>query len=218
VRFKGLTLDITARKQAEDQKNLLISVLDRQVKKLLARIAVVAKDCHHSVGTADECIRALDGRIQSMADAHALLSKHRWQGAPLAELIRRQLAFHASDANVVLAGSETTLSVSATQALAMVLHELVTNAARYGALSTPFGRVEVSWKHDTGADSRNLSIEWSEIGGPPIAAPPEFRYGLGIIRDVIPHELDGSVDLDLAPTGFCCKMEFPMVAEGEASS
>jgi two-component sensor histidine kinase len=114
----------------------------------------------------DEYVQALDRRIQSMADAHALLSQNQWDGVDLAELVRCQLAPHATDANAVIEGPNVTLTVVATQVLAMVLHELATNAAKYGALSTPHGRVEVSWNGDLGKDAASLSITWREIGGP----------------------------------------------------
>ena len=92
----------------------------------------------------------------------------------------------------------------------MVLHELVTNAAKYGALSTPHGRVEVSWKRGSGEDAADLSIDWREIGGPAVAASPDCRYGVSIIRDLIPQELGGSVDLSFASSGLCCKMKIPL--------
>jgi two-component sensor histidine kinase/integral membrane sensor domain MASE1 len=207
IRVKGLTLDVTARKHSEDEQSRLVAALDHRVETLLARVAAVAKDTRRSSGSLDEYAHALDRRIQSMADAHALLSQNRWNGADLAELVRRQLAPYATDASTTISGPDVTLTVAATQALAMVLHELVTNAARYGALSTPHGRVEVNWSHGAGEDSAKLLIEWREIGGPAVPASPGGRYGVGIIRDLIPEELDGSVDLAFAPGGVCCKIE-----------
>jgi PAS domain S-box-containing protein len=214
VRVKGLTLDVSARKRSEDQQSLLI-------RNLLAQVAAVAKDTRHDTGSLDEYIRALDRRIQSMADAYALLSQNRWHGVDLADLVRRQLAPYASDASTTIGGPNVTLTVAATQALASVLHELVTNAAKYGALSTPHGRVEVSWSLGPREDAANLSIEWREIGGPAVAASPDRGYGMGIIRDLIPHDLGGSVDLAFAPSGVCCKIELPLgprATETQASS
>ena len=215
LRLKGLTLDVTARKRSADQQSLLIAALDHHVKNLLARVAVVAKDMRPGSGSLDEYIRALDARIQSMADAHALLSQNRWDGVDLAELVRRQLAPAATDANATIGGPNVTLTVAATQTLAMVLHELVTNAAKYGALSTPHGRVEVNWNRGPGEDAANLSLVWREIGGPAVAASPDCKYGVSIIRDLIPHELGGSVDLAFASGGVCCKIEIPRAALDE---
>jgi PAS domain S-box-containing protein len=210
VRLKGLTLDVTARKRSEDQQSLLIAALDHRVKNLLARVAAVAKDMRHGSGSLDDYVQALERRMQSMAGAHALLSQNRWDGVDLAELVHRQLAPNGTDANTTLGGPNITLPAAVTQALAMVLHELATNAAKYGALSTPHGRVEVNWNREPGEDAANLSIAWREVGGPAVAASPDCRYGVSIIRDLIPQELGGSVDLAFASSGVCCKMEIPL--------
>jgi PAS domain S-box-containing protein len=201
VRVKGLTVDVTARKQSEDQQS---------VQNLLARVNVVAKDMCQGNGLPDADIQALDRRIQSMADAYTLLSRNRWKGVDLAELVRRQLAPSASDVNATIWGPAVTLTASATQALAMVLHELVTNAAKYGALSTAHGRVEVNWHRGPHNDAANLSIVWREIGGPTVAASPDCGYGVRIIRELIPREFGGSVDLAFASDGVCCKIDIPI--------
>jgi PAS domain S-box-containing protein len=217
VRFKGLTLDVTARKRSDDQQSLLIAALDQRVKNLLARVAVVAKDMRQSSSSLDEYVRALDLRIQCMAQVHTLLSQNHWEGVDLAELVRRQLAPNGTDANTILDGPKVMLTVEATQALAMVLHELVTNAAQYGALSTPHGRVEVEWTRAAGENSANLSIAWREIGGPAVAPSPACRYGISIIRELIPQELGGSVDLAFASGGVCCRMQIPLERARDAA-
>ena len=219
VRLKGLTLDVTARKRFEGQQSLLIAELDHHVKNLLTRVAAVAKDMREDSGSLDEYVQALDRRIRSMAGAHALLSQSRWDGVDLVELVRCQLAPNGTDANTTIVGPHVTLPVAATQVLAMVLHELATNAAKYGALSTPHGRVEVNWNRGLGEDPANLSIGWREVGGPAVAASPDCKYGVSIIRDLIPQELGGSVDLTFASGGVCCKIEIPLdmtaVLEGQ---
>jgi two-component sensor histidine kinase len=101
------------------------------------------------------------------------------------------------------------LTPAETQALAMVIHELVTNAAKYGALSSPDGCVLVGWRF-TGPDSGTLTITWRELGGPPVAAPAHGSYGSSLIRDLIPHELDGAVDLTFPAAGACCKIAIPL--------
>jgi two-component sensor histidine kinase len=161
-------------------------------------------------GTIDEFVKAVDGRIQSIAAAHVLLSQSLWSGVGLADLIRRQLAPYTTEVNTAISGPDVMLTSALTQAVAMVLHELVTNAAKYGALSSPDGRVSVTWDR-TGADAAAaLTITWRERGGPPIATPVPSGYGLSLIRDLIPHELGGTVDLTFPPDGACCKIEIPL--------
>src|SRR6266480_616720 len=217
VRLKGLTLEVTARKRSDDQQRLLIAAFDQRVKNLLARVAEVTKDMRQSSGSFDEYIRALDLRIQSMARIHTLLSQNHWEGIDFAELVRHQLAPDGTDANTIIDGPKVTLTVEATQALAMVLHELVTNAAKYGALSTPHGRVEVEWNRGAGEDAANLLIAWREIGGPAVAALPTCGYGVSIIRNLISQELGGSVDLAFASGGVCCNIRIPLEPARDAA-
>ena len=203
VRIKGLTRDITQRKRAEERQDLLIAELDHRVKNVLARVAVVTMYTRQGHRSVDEFVKALDGRLQSMSAAHALLSHSRWCGVGLTDLIHRQLAPYTSDANTTISGPDVMLTPAETQALAMVMHELVTNAAKYGALSTPEGRVSVTWDI-AGARPSTLTITWRERGGPPITVAHDASYGSRLIRDLIPHELDGDVELTFPIEGACC--------------
>jgi PAS domain S-box-containing protein len=210
VRVKGLTRDITRRKRNEERQDLLSAELDHRVKNVLARVAAVVRHTRRRSGTTDEFVNALDGRIQSIAAAHTLLSQSRWSGVSLADLIRHQLAPYTTDANTMTSGQDVMLTPAQTRAVAMVIHELVTNAAKHGALSSPNGRVSVSWER-TGADATAiLTIKWRELGSPPIAAPVQSGYGSSLIRDLIPHELGGTVDLIFAADGARCKIEIPL--------
>ena len=211
IRFKGLTLDITDRKRAEERQGVLMAELDHRVKNVLARVAVVAVASREGSRSMDDFVKTLDGRIQSMATAHSLLSQSRWQGVNLPDLVRNQLAPYATAGNLAIRGPDVMLSAAATQAMAMVLHELVTNAAKYGALSTPGGRVSVSWdrRHADGA-AASLDVIWQEFDGPPIAVPVQSGYGTSLVRELIPHELGGTVDLVLAPPGVRCKITIPL--------
>jgi PAS domain S-box-containing protein len=168
VRVKGLTLDVTARKRSEDQQRLLIAALDQRVKDLLGRIAAVAKDMQGTSSSLEEYVGALDLRISSIANTHTLLSQNHWEGVELAELIRRQLAPSGTDANTTIGGPKVVLSAPVAQVLAMVLHELVTNAVKHGALSTPHGRVEVNWELGPRGDAATASIAWREVGALPL--------------------------------------------------
>jgi two-component sensor histidine kinase len=102
------------------------------------------------------------------------------------------------------------LTSAQTQAIAMVIHELVTNAVKHGALSSPDGRVLVSWDCASADRATILTITWRELGGPPIEASVRSGYGLSLIRDLIPHELGGAVDLTFQSDGACCKIEIPL--------
>ncbi len=209
--LRGLTIDITERKLAEARQDLLVAELDHRVKNVLARVAVVAMQTREGSITMDQYMKALEGRIQSMAAAHSLLSQSRWQGVGLNDLVRDQFAPYAMAANAKISGPNIMLSAAATQAVAMVLHELVTNAAKYGALSTPNGAVSVNW--DKPSDERgvtNVTIIWRELGGPPVTAPARSSFGSSLIRDLIPHELGGTVDLMFEPDGVSCRLEIPV--------
>jgi two-component sensor histidine kinase/integral membrane sensor domain MASE1 len=198
------------RRQAAAHQRLLIAELDHRVKNLLARVAALLMHTRGRCGTIDEFVKALEGRIQSMASAHALLSQSRWSAVSLTSLIRHQLAPYTTDANATIRGPDAMVTSAQTQAVALVFHELVTNAAKHGALSGPNGRVSVSWDRTGAAAAAILTITWQELDGPPIAAPVPSGYGLNLIRDLIPHELGGTVDLTFPSDGARCKIEIPV--------
>ena len=207
-RMVGVNIDVTERKQAEDQQSLLIAELDHRVKNMLASVAVVARRTSEHSGSPKDFINALDSRIQSMANAHALLSRSRWRGVSLAELVRHELAPYATASNTSVEGPDVGLATATTQAIAMVLHELATNAAKYGALSTSQGRVFVRWdRQSNGTGPAKLRLEWREQGGPSVATPPRPGYGTTVIRNLIPYELGGMVELMYRADGVCCTIE-----------
>jgi NO-binding membrane sensor protein with MHYT domain/two-component sensor histidine kinase len=202
--------DMAAAKKAEEQQNLLIAELDHRVKNLLARVAVVAQRTRESSHSIDQFLAVLDGRIQSMANTHTLLSRGRWKGVPLADLLRRELEPCMGVSNVTIEGPDVVLSAEATQALAMVLHELVTNAAKYGALSVPRGQVSVRWHYrPAGSAQATLAMDWQETGGPAVKVPTRCGFGTSVIRDLIPYELRGAVDLSYLADGVRCRIELP---------
>jgi len=199
------------RRRTEARQKVLMAELDHRVKNLLARVLVVADSARQGSSSADEFARSLNGRLRSMAAAHDLLSQSSWQKVSLRELVRNQLAPYSTDANMTISGADVTLTPAATEAIAMVLHELVTNAAKHGALSNPDGRVSVSWdRKANGAAASMLRFEWRELGGPPVASSIRPNYGTDLILELIPHELGGNVDLVFASDGACCKIEFPL--------
>jgi len=190
--------------------------LDHRAKNLLARVAAVAKYAVQRDRSVDEFIEALDRRIESMATAHSLLSQSRWREVSLVDVVRGQLAPYTTQNNTVISGRDLTLHATATQALAMVLQELVTNAAKYGSLSTPQGKVLVSWERRAGPDgTAHVAIAWRETDGPPVTGPKNSSYGTNLIRGLIPRELGGSVDLVFPQEGLRCDIEIPLAAPKE---
>src|SRR5262249_55452954 len=210
VRLSGLGVDITELKQAEIRQDLLVAELDHRVKNILAQVAVVAVSTRQGSHSVDEFLRSLSGRTQSMAAAHTLLSKSGWQGVGLDALVRNQLAPYATDTNMTISGTDIMLTAAEVQAVARVIHELVTNAAKYGALSIPGGHVSVKWNRKPNGDWANLMLVWQEQGGPPVKSEVQSSYGTNLIRNLIPHELGGKVDLVLESEGVSCQIEIPI--------
>jgi PAS domain S-box-containing protein len=209
-RIVGVSIDVTERKRAEEHQRVLVAELDHRVKNALATVNAVVSGTLHASGSAADFAAALVGRVQSMARAHSLLSLRRWRGISLVELIRREFAPYATRSNTEFNGPEILLGAEAGQAMAMVLHELVTNAAKHGALSSQSGRVLIRWdRQPHGSPRARLVVEWQEIDGPSVVAPTKSGYGTRIVRELIPYELGGSVDFAFATEGVRCRLEIP---------
>jgi two-component sensor histidine kinase len=210
LRMTGVYIDVTERRRAENQKNLLIAELDHRVKNVLACVAAVAQRSRDCSRSADEFLDVLHGRINSLANTHALLSRSHWEGVSLGELVRSELAPCMTDSNNLIDGPDLVLAAEATQPLAMVLHELATNAAKYGALSNGTGKVLVRWHWASNERSSDkLLLDWREVDGPSVVAPNPVGYGTSVIRDLIPYELGGAVNYELAREGARCRLEMP---------
>jgi PAS domain S-box-containing protein len=210
LRLKGLTRDISVHKRAEERQRQLVHELDHRVKNVLASVATVAQRTGDGSASVDEFLHGFDGRIQAMAHAHALLSRSRWQGARLADLVDKELAPWAQSGNTSIEGPDVLLAPAATQTVAIVLHELATNASKYGALTTPHGRIAVRWRLErNGEGPRALVLDWTESGGPAVAAPSQAGYGTGAIRNLIPYELGGTVELAFETEGVRCTIALP---------
>jgi two-component sensor histidine kinase/PAS domain-containing protein len=213
-RIRGITMDITERKELEDCQLLLAREVDHRTKNALAVVhAIVSLTRADDI---DQFSAAVEGRIQTLARAHGLLSDSRWRGAKIADLIQVELApFRPADPErVQMSGRSLTLHPSAVQALALTVHELAANAARHGALSVPAGSIQIAWEQH----GDELALRWSESGGP-CPKPQEHhrtaqegaqevlpREGLGlrIIRASVETQLCGSVEFDWRPDGLVC--------------
>ena len=154
----------------------MVAELDHRVKNVLATVSAIVTQTQDAGSSLADFVTALDSRIKSLARTHELLSQSHWSGVSLAEIARREFAPYAAD-NVEIDGPSVTLKAEAAQAMAMVLHELTTNAAKYGAFSDRNGRVSLRWRWLRNGSTGRLAIEWQEIGGPPVlAAKPTWLW------------------------------------------
>jgi PAS domain S-box-containing protein len=208
-RLVGVNIDITERKRAEEARKILNAELDHRVKNALATVSAVISHSQRGRRSVADFAAAVEGRIHSMAATHELLSSRQWQGLSLADLVRRELAPYVTRNNTEINGPEVGLRAEAGQAMAMVLHELATNAAKYGAFSTEEGRVSIWWGRQMNGHPPRLVLEWQEIGGPLVVAPDKSSFGTSTIRELIPYEFGGTVDLVFAPEGVRCRLELP---------
>jgi len=210
LRLVGASIDVTELRANEDHKSILLAELDHRVKNTLACVSAIALQTREDSWSMDDFLEAFNGRIHSLATTHALLSRSRWQAVGLAELIRNELAPCMKKDNTIVKGPDIYLSVEAAQTIAMVFHELATNAAKYGALSNGNGRVSVCWeKSSNGSSFDGLRFEWQETGGPTVLPPDACGYGTSVIRNLIPYELGGTVDYVFAPAGVRCTLQIP---------
>jgi PAS domain S-box-containing protein len=204
-RISGVTIDITDRKEAEERQLLLAREVDHRAKNALAVVHAIV-----SLTRADnikQFVAAVEGRIQALARAHGLLSESRWRGADIAELIREELApYRAPNFDRVrISESNLSLEPSAAQALALALHELATNAAKYGALSLPSGRVQVDWE----LRGATLELRWTESGGPPVEQSAQGGFGIRVIKASVESQLGGTVEFDWHYDGLRCAICIP---------
>jgi two-component sensor histidine kinase len=212
VGLLGVTRDITDRKRAEEHQHILNAELDHRVKNVLATVNTIAARTMDASSSIHHFVASLDGRIRSMARTHELLSATQWQGISVLDLVRRELAPYATKGNTEIDGPNVVLKAEVGQALGMVLHELATNAAKHGALSTQNGRVSIRWHQRLDGNPRpNLVLDWREVGGPSVVAPSNSGFGMSTIRDLIPYEFGGAVDLAFAPAGVQCRLELPAI-------
>jgi PAS domain S-box-containing protein len=214
-RIMGTVLDITERKLAEERQALLMAELDHRVKNILGNVCAIARLSSQRAPSVEAFVKALEGRIQAIAAAHALLRRVAWQGANLVSLVAEVVApFRSrSGSNIVVSGDPVYVVPELTQALALVIHELATNAVKYGALSTPAGSVAVSWSK-VGPPPARLRFVWRERGGPPVRAPARQGFGLTVLATAA-QDLGATAACDFAAGGLVYTLEGPFeIAEG----
>ncbi len=206
LRVSGVTIDVTERKEAEQRQDLLAREVDHRARNALAVVqSIVRLTRANSVG---DYVAAVEGRIKALARAHALLSDSRWHSADLGALVAEELApYRAGETEKVeVVGPNVSLPPHMAQGLALALHELATNAAKHGALSSMLGKVSLNWQ----LRSDHLLLTWVETGGPPIAPPAARSFGLKVIRASVENQLGGQAAFDWALQGMQCTLSIPL--------
>jgi two-component system CheB/CheR fusion protein len=211
----SINSDIDARKDAERAATLLLAELDHRVKNILAIVTAVVGQTLKTGAAPAEFATAIEGRIAAIARAHSLvIEKDGHAHASLRDIIMTELAPYDSRGHkLAIDGDDVELTPKAGFALAMAIHELVSNAAKYGSLSTPDGRLTVAWKSIGGAANRKLKLTWTEAGGPLVNPPSRRGFGSKLIERSLVHEFDGAVNSEFNETGLRCSIEVPLTAE-----
>ncbi len=204
VRVSGVTVDITERKQAEERQNLLAREVDHRAKNALALAqSIVRLTRGENVKT---YVRSVEGRINALARVHTVLSLSSWQGAEIRKLIDEELAPYSTGDQIALSGPEVQLEPATAQTVALALHELVTNSAKYGALSSLSGRLSMNWEDQASA----LKIAWVETGGPRVEKPVSRGFGTRSVIASIESQLGGRAEFDWRPEGLVCRLSVPL--------
>jgi len=210
VRVDGVTTDVSERKNAESRQTLLAREVDHRARNALAIVQAIVR-----LGRADntrDYIAGVEGRIRALAQTHELLSQSRWQGADMLRLVNEEISPYRTRgaARISVSGPSVILPPEKAQTIALSLHELATNAAKYGALSNAVGEVDIRWTNASG----RISLEWTESHGPAVVPPTHKGFGMKIVTASV-QQSGGAVSFDWKPEGLACTMALTYGA-GEA--
>jgi PAS domain S-box-containing protein len=205
VSFGGTIADITERKEREEKEHLLMREINHRAKNMLSVVDAIA----HQTATRnpEDFIERFSERIQALSANQDLLVRNEWNGVEIADLVRAQLAHFADliGSRIAVLGPKLRLNAASAQAIGLALHELATNAGKYGALSTDTGRVDICW----GTDGDTLTMSWTERDGPPVSAPERHGFGTIVMKVMAERSVGGAVDLDYALSGLIWRLTCP---------
>lgn len=210
IRSFGVITDITERKQAEERDRLLTLEVNHRAKNLLAVVQAVSfQTARQHEGP--QFVEVFNKRIESLAASHDLLVNSKWQGVAVANLVRAQLAHFDGliGTRIQFSGPDAGFSPEAAQAIGLALHELVTNASKYGALSTAEGVVSIRWNVENQPDGRRFKMSWCETSGPPVQAPKRHGFGHSVLVNMAEYALAGRVSLTYPPEGLQWHLDAP---------
>jgi two-component sensor histidine kinase len=207
MREMALHREIVQRKNAEQQQQLLIAELHHRVKNTLTVVQSLVELSIRHTDSLDAFRKSISGRIASLANSHTLLVEGQWLSVSLRSMIEGELAAHEHGNRITIAGDDVLLPSRAAIAVGMAMHELITNAAKYGALSLPEGRVHVSWAVVPKPDGDRLLLDWFERGGPTVTQPTSRGFGSVLLDRVLGTEMGGKITTDFNPAGLRARIE-----------
>jgi two-component sensor histidine kinase len=210
-RVINVATDITERKAAEVHQRFLLQELSHRSKNLLTIVQSIANQSLRNSKDQKDFQNRFDGRLSGLAASNDLLARGDWRGSSLRELIEFQLSpfIDLSSPQLEIHGPEVTLVADASQAIGLALHELATNAVKYGALSSSQGQLSVSWAIDQPAGAGGLKLDWRERGGPLVVHPKDKGFGHVVIKSMIEQAVRGSVELHFAEEGLHWSLQAP---------
>lgn len=215
--FTGVMRDVTDRKRFEELQRLMINELNHRVKNTLATVQSVAGQTLRNAEDMEDARESLTRRLLALARGHDILTRESWDGAELVDIVGSVVAAHGDPGRFVLEGAAVRLAPKATLALSMALHELMTNAAKYGALSNADGQVRLTWRRTKEDVGERLHLRWEEIHGPPVNAPRRQGFGTRLITGGLARELGGEVRLDYPRGGVVCEINAQLSRTGESN-
>lgn len=213
VGASAVARDIAERKATEERTSLLMAELDHRVKNILAVVSSVVSQTLRSNSARETVSAEIEGRIMAIARAHNLLTDHGGTEGSLRDLIATELRPYEQQNNMVLAGDDIILTSRSSLTLALAIHELATNAAKYGSLSVVGGQLAVSWRLTGEVSPQQLEIEWCEAGGPPVTSPSHRGFGTKLIEVSLVRGLGAKVDRNFAEAGVCCSIVMPFTPD-----
>lgn len=210
--FFTVTTDVTERKEQDRIRAWLLAELNHRVKNNLSTVQALAQQSLAASSTPEEFQRSFDARLMALSRAHDLLMRETWTSAGLGQIVAETLApFRLDeDGRIMIGGPEVRLSPTAAVTMTLAFHELATNAARFGALSSPSGRVSVQWSVDQTEAGGVVKLNWRENGGPEVPPPTRRGFGSRLIERGAARELGGHVRLDFEPGGVACVFHLPL--------
>ena len=208
----GVNYDISEAKAGEERQRVLLRELNHRVKNTLATVQSLASQTVRHARDPNEFLSAFSARLQALGLAHGLLSDHEWRGIRIADLVRREVKpFDDTEGGrILISGQNILLSPDQAVGLGLILHELASNAMKYGSLSVPAGSVRLDWRVDGPPGGRSIAIEWKEVGGPAVSPPDRIGFGSILIGRSLAKVLSSEVSHVFAPDGVIASIAMPL--------